>query len=81
MTKKIDPAEELAKSAYCTAWKTHGYAGCDKVLNLGMKTCLAMGSPGLIKCQRIYKDLYADCAFKRLDCQKDKDTCETNSSN
>jgi len=49
MTKKIDPAEELAKNTYCTAWVTNGSAGCDKVLNTGMKTCLAVGSPGLLK--------------------------------
>jgi len=80
MTKKIDPAEELAKDAYCTAWKTHGSTGCNNVLNISNKACLALGSPGLVKCQRIYKDLFIDCMFERLDCQK-KDKCETNSTN
>jgi len=75
-----NPTEEVAKSAYCTAWKISGDAGCQRVIALAYKTCLAAGA-GVTGCQKIYRDLYSDCVNKRLDCQKKKDTCEKNTTN
>ena len=76
-----NPIEEVAKSSYCTAWKTNGSAGCNKIIELAYKTCLAVGSPGVTECQKIYRDLYSDCLNEKLDCQKKKDTCEKNPTN